>query len=102
MSQNNYKTSVTQRSSAKRYYDKRKKHGLCIHCPQLAEPGRVRCADCKEITKDYSAGMRDIRKMKNLCADCGKRPSRDGRVSCQECADRWVKNRKNLKKSQLI
>lgn len=59
--------------------------GLCVNCKNPHEPNRRRCTTCREITSDYSAGRRDIRKVKGLCTICGKVPPVKGLLICQPC-----------------
>lgn len=88
------KTTERQRQKAREQYRKRVAAGLCIHCPNQAEKGHVRCEICKEITADYCAGRRDILKLKGLCANCGKSAPVEGKVVCAGCVEKQRINNK--------
>ena len=93
------------RANARRRYYERKAKRLCIYCDEPADAPHVRCKIHREIVSDYSAGVRDIRKLKGLCAECGKRKPAPERVACQECLERFKQNnqkRKNLKKDSPL
>ena len=78
-----------------------KEHGICNQCgARPAEIDRTLCAECQKLQKArqlrYDPGRlmstekrREIRAKRyaaGLCADCGKRPHRVGRKTCEICA----------------
>ena len=80
---------LTQKERNKNYYDQRKRDGLCQYCPNPRDGEKIRCKVCTEIVADYTAGRRDIWKLKGLCNVCGKNPaSKGGYVSCADCRTR--------------
>jgi hypothetical protein len=57
----------------KRYQERHFKMGLCIRCPNQAEPGKKYCSDCLEIKRhefDYKA-HRLWREANKKCKRCG-------------------------------
>ena len=81
-----------QAYARERYWDL-KDRGFCVTCgSEYAMPGRCRCKACAEGTtasKNYAAwydkytGMRQERKDKGLCVNCGK-PVVPGRRRCEK------------------
>lgn len=79
-----------------------KAHGICEACGQnWAEPGYVRCKECKKKAdarlkrfdpdgqkhKAYVKALRDERREKGLCIDCGS-PNDGIHTRCARCAER--------------
>lgn len=75
-------------TNAGKSYRERVSRGICVYCPNPADAPHVRCAGCREITSDYSAGRREMRKELGLCGDCGKAPLIEGRANCTDCRKR--------------
>lgn len=78
-----------------------KESGICIVCGQkYAEPGYIRCKDCKRKAdarmkkfdpdgsrhKNYVKALRDERREKGLCIDCGA-PNDGVHTRCKRCAE---------------
>lgn len=92
------------RENQRARYRRRVASGLCIYCDNPADKPHIRCKIHREIVSDYSAGKRDIRKVKGLCADCGRKPPREGFLSCEDCSrnrSKYYRNGKENVRTQI-
>lgn len=64
--------------------------GRCSSC-QVPEskpvPGKVNCQGCLDYNKHQRKLARDEAVRLGMCGKCLKREAREGRRSCQKCAD---------------
>ena len=109
---------LTSKERSAWLYRERKAAGICVTCgKRMAEPGRVKCAECTAERRQWYATRRELypekvkaeneryreshlrnKKARNakriaagICTQCGKRPAAEGRTLCEVCI---AKNRK--------
>ena len=63
--------------------------GECQDCEALAEPERVRCADCLSKRASQTKVGREARKQAGQCTRC-KRKARKGKTTCKVCGQEEV------------
>lgn len=99
-------------SYGKKYYYSRKAKGLCTQCGKPVEDGKATCIECRkkkserrqknaDKTNKYRRDYTAKKKAEGLCIYCGTNKAREGKVSCQECADKQnAKKRETYKRMQ--
>lgn len=89
-----------------------KQHGICPRCLNWSEPGKVYCGNCykrikavqnrrdptHELRNAYNRERRARLKAAGLCTNCGKRPTHDGQILCEQCK---IKNRESQLKYNI-
>jgi len=99
MSKKIYKGNLKERSqqALKKYYEKRKKAGVCISCGgERDTPGKTYCGGCSEkINKRWNDKI-----AQGLCGSCGHQPLFNS-TRCEDCVDVQVKRRRELKKKVI-
>lgn len=98
----NMASTEKQKALSRKNYRDRKEKGLCQYCDNPVDGSQTRCKIHREIVSDYSAGRRDILKLKGLCTHCGKEKPRKDRLTCFKCAvNMSERNAKRRKKAKL-
>lgn len=76
-------------------YKQRVDNGICTACgSNPAQPGYVRCPDCRAAAAKLERDKREKRMAAGLCRSCGKYPPRAGSKDCPDCLARYAQYRR--------
>ena len=85
-------------------HESRKAAGLCVDCgAKPALPGHVRCAECAQAMREYSALRYTTLKAEHRCGHCGRRMREtwEGTV-CRKCLEAQQKRRRKDAKARRL
>ncbi len=72
----------------RRYREKRKARGMCLHCVKPTVEGKVLCEGCLKSSRDRSRDYYYWLKEQGMCTHCGSNRPRDGKLTCEECSQK--------------
>lgn len=72
------------RDQHRRFYNFKKKQGLCVICGAKSVDGRVECQNCLDRESERNLIIRNLRKKRGLCP-CGKCKPIKNKVYCSKC-----------------
>ena len=61
--------------------------GRCLRCGWDSDTGKRYCSACGVIMNKNSADWRRRKTLLGLCSRCGKRPAREGFLTCETCSN---------------